>query len=186
MGVSSLFRWWLERCLSYFFLCIYKSSPPLLFLSFLCFIFSFKPLQNGDFWNFWRMKVERKVKRIFLLYWDKKTMAAVLIKSSVYAGFSVVSMAKLHSYQVFFLLYEKTVLLFLVLFWVVFLSGHCKQGVFGWLKDKYKRKICGKGRGGCGRQQDSFFGDGGEGFLVLFLSYFFCFWKRRRIIYNLP
>ncbi len=45
---------------------------------------------------------ERKVKRIFLLYWDKKTMAAVLIKSSVYAGFKMSwSMVYSHSYRFF-------------------------------------------------------------------------------------
>ena len=59
--------------------------------------------------------MERKVKRIFLLYWDKKTMAAVLIKSSVYACFSVVGMVKLHMHQVFliiFLLYANVLLFF--------------------------------------------------------------------------
>ncbi len=46
--------------------------------------------------------MERKVKRIFLLYWDKKTMAAVLIKSSVYAGFKMSwSMVYSHSYRFF-------------------------------------------------------------------------------------
>ena len=58
-----------------------------------------------------------------LLFWDKK-VAAVVIKSSVYACFSVVGMVKLHMHQVFliiFLLYAN-ILFFLVRFWVVFLS----------------------------------------------------------------
>ena len=38
-----------------------------------------------------------------------------------------------------------------------------------------KNKKCGKGRGRCGGQQDSFFWDVGEGFLVFFLSCFFWF-----------
>ena len=63
------------------------SNPP---LPFLCFIFSFKTLQNRAFRYFLRMKVERKVierGRGYFFYSGIKTVAAVLLKSSVYAGF---------------------------------------------------------------------------------------------------
>ncbi len=45
-------------------------------------------------------KSDRKRKRWFF-YAGIKKVAAVLIKSSVYAGFSVVGMVKLHMHQVF-------------------------------------------------------------------------------------
>jgi hypothetical protein len=44
MGVSSFFRWWVEQCFLYIFLCIYRAVLLFFFLSFLCFFFSLKPL----------------------------------------------------------------------------------------------------------------------------------------------
>ena len=94
MGVSSFFRWWVEQCFSYIFLVYIQSSPPLLFL-IIFFIFSFKVLQNGAFRYFWRMKEEEDGS--FIL-----RQAAVLIKSSVYAGFKMSwSMVYSHNYRFF-------------------------------------------------------------------------------------
>lgn len=56
---------------------------------------------------------------------------------------------------------------------------------FGCLKDKNREKDMGKGRGECEGQQDFFRGWRG-GIFGTFLVRFFGFWKRRRIIYNLP
>ena len=44
MGVFSFFRLWAGQCFSYIFLCIYRAVLLFFFLSFLCLIFSFKPL----------------------------------------------------------------------------------------------------------------------------------------------
>ena len=51
----------------------------------------------------------------WFFYFEIKIVAAVLIKSSVYAGFSVVGMVELHMHQVFliiFLLYANVLLFF--------------------------------------------------------------------------
>ena len=107
--------------------------PLLLFSSFLCFLFSSKALQNGDFRYFQRMKRERKVVERgegWFFYFEIKIVAAVLIKSSVYAGFKMYCrIVYFHSNQIFFLLVCKCPPLFWFVFWTIFISKPWIQGI---------------------------------------------------------
>ncbi len=68
-------------------------------------------------------------------------------------------------------LYKKIDLLFLVLFWGCFSFKALDLGDFRGIS---KNKKCGKGRGGCGGQQD-FFMDLGGGIFGIFLELFLGF-----------
>lgn len=84
---------------------VYTEQSSSSFFIIFMFHFFFQALIEWGFWYFIRMKRERKVierGRGWFFYAGIKKVAAVLIKSSVYAGFSVVGMVKLHMHQVFF------------------------------------------------------------------------------------
>lgn len=111
-------------------------------------------------------------------------MVVILVKASVYAGFSVViwlvvwciytdirSFSDNFSYLVC-----KCPLLFLYFFGFFFFSSLVKWGILGVWKDKFREKDKGKGRGRCEGSR-IFLWDGGEGFFGIFLVLFWRVWK---------
>ena len=104
-----------------------------------------------------------------------KTRVAVVIKASIYAGFSVVICLREHSVFTairsfsydFSYCMQRQFSSFFVLFWGYFLLKPCKMRDFGCLKDKNREKDMGKGRGRCEGSRSLFRG----GILGVFLGF---------------